>query len=190
MTAVRRFLLRLTTPRFLRWVVFPHVVFFIVAWFTDAPALIAVLNSVDIALSVAVCVAFLPSAADAIFGDQPADKAVFLTLGIFCGWEGNSLRSGWSMAWRALGMPEWFANTDITSYILFVIGAGALFHLLAPGALDEDVPAKRWIKIGAWIGAGVFLAIMLIYLQDIASYIHGLAPPHDKASAPARFDDL
>ena len=166
------------------------MVFFTVAWLTDAPALIAVLNSIDISLSVAVCIAFLPSASDAIFTDRPADKAIFLTLGVFCGWEGNSLRSGWSMAWRALGMPEWFANTDITSYILFVIGAGALFHLLAPGALNEDVPAKRWIKIGAWIGAGVFLAIVLIYFQDIAAYIHGLAPPHDKAVAPTRYDDL
>jgi hypothetical protein len=180
----------LTAPRFLRWIVLPHLVFFAVAWLTDAPPLIAVLNSVDIALSVAVCIAFLPSALEAIFDDRPADKAVFLTLGIFCGWEGNALRAGWSMAWRALGMPDWFANTDITSYILFVIGAGALFHLLAPGALDEDVPPKRWIKIGAWIGAGVFLAIVLTYLHDIEGYIHGLAPPHDRAASPAGFQDL
>ncbi len=59
--------------------------FFIVAWYTDAPAFIAVLNAVDIALSAAVRIAFLPSAVDAIFEDRPADKAVFLTLGIFCG---------------------------------------------------------------------------------------------------------
>ena len=148
------------------------------------------LNSIDIALSVAVCIAFLPSALEAVFQDRPADKAVFLTLGIFCGWEGNSLRSGWSMAWRALGMPDWFANTDITSSILFVIGAGALFHLLAPGALDEQIPPKRWIKIGAWVGVGVLLAISLTYLHDVAAFVHGLAPPHDRALAPTRFDDL
>jgi hypothetical protein len=190
MIAVRRLALHLTAPRFLRWVVLPHATFFAVAYVTDAPALIAVLNSVDIALSVAVCIAFLPSALDAIFRDGPADKAVFLTLGIFCGWEGNSLRSGWSLAWRALGMPDWFANTDMTSYILFVIGAGALFHLLAPGALDEDVPPKRWVKIGAWVGIGVLLAIALTYLHDIASFLHGLAPPHDRAASPATFQDL
>ncbi len=181
---------RLTAPRFLRWIVLPHLVFFIVAWFTDAVPLIAVLNSVDISLSVAVCIAFLPSALDAVFQERPADKAVFLTLGVFCGWEGNSLRSGWSLAWRALGMPEWFANTDITSYILFVIGAGALYHLLAPGALDEDVPPRRWIKIGAWVGIGIFLAIILTYVHDIETFVHGLAPPHDRAAVPAGFRDL
>ena len=190
MSTVHRIARRLTAPRFLRWVVAPHIAFFIVAWLTDAPALIAVLNSIDIALSVAVCIAFLPSALDAVFQDGPADKAVFLTLGIFCGWEGNAIRSGWSMAWRAFGMPDWFANTDITSYILFVIGAGALFHLLAPGALDEQVPPKRWVKIGAWVGIGVLLAITLTRLQDIETLVHRLAPPHDWQAAPTRFDDL
>ena len=45
----------LTAPRFLRCIVLPHIVFFAVAWLTDAPPLIAVLTSVDTALSVAVC---------------------------------------------------------------------------------------------------------------------------------------
>ena len=181
----------LTAPRFLRWIVLPHLVFFVVAWLTDAPPLIAVLNSVDIALSVAVCIAFLPSALEAIFDDRPGRQGGvphprhLLRMG-----RATSLRAGWSMAWRALGMPDWFANTDITSYILFVIGAGALFHMLAPGVLDEEIPPKRWIKIGAWVGAGVLLAISLTYLHDISSFLHGLAPPHDRASLPARFDDL
>ncbi len=86
------------------------------------------------------------------------------------------------MAWRAMGQPEWLANTDFTSYMLFVIGAGALFHLLAPGALDEDVPPKRWIKIGAWIGAGVLLAIVFAERDDIASFIQTFHPPHDQGA--------
>ena len=187
---MRRVLAALGNRRFLHWVVYPHLAFFALAWFTDAAPLIAVLNSVDIALSVAVCIAFLPSACDAMFGRGPADKAVFLTLGIFCGWEGNALRSGWSMAWRALGMPTWLADTDITSYILFVIGGGALYHLLAPGALNESVPPRRWIKIGAWVGTGVFLAIILTYLHDIETFVHGLAPPHDHAAVPALLRQL
>ena len=85
----------LTTPRFLRWVVFPHLVFFLVAWFDDAPTLIGVLTSVDVALSGAVCITFLTSALDALFEDWLADKAVFLTLCTFRRWAGNSLWSGW-----------------------------------------------------------------------------------------------
>ena len=189
MIAVHRVARYLTAPRFLRWVVFPHIAFFMIAWATEASALIAALNSIDIALSVAVCIAFLPSALDSVFRPGPADKAIFLTLGIFCGWVGNSLRSGWSMAWRALGMPDWFANTDMTSYILFWIGAGALFHLLAPGALDEQVPPKRWVKIGVWVGVGVLLAIALTCLHDIAGWVRGWAPPHDKAMFPAVLRD-
>ena len=73
----------LTAPRFLRWIVFPHIVFFAVAWLTDAPPLIAVLNSVDIALSVAVCIAFLPSLVDGIWGDRPVDSALFMVAGVF-----------------------------------------------------------------------------------------------------------
>ena len=71
-----------------------------------------------------------------------------------------------------------------------MIGAGALFHLLAPGALDEQVPPKRWFKIGAWVGIGVLLAITLTYLHDIEALVHRLAPPHDRQAAPMRFDDL
>ncbi|RYB02111.1 hypothetical protein [Lichenibacterium ramalinae] len=94
-STVHRIALRLTAPRFLRWVVLPHVAFFTVAWMTDAPPLIAVLRSVDIALSVAVCIAFLPSPVEAVFQEQPADKTVFLTLGIFCGWRAmRSARAG------------------------------------------------------------------------------------------------
>ncbi len=85
MNAMHRLIHSLTAPRFLRWVVAPHVAFFAIAWFTYAPPFIAVLNSVDIALSVAVCITFLPSALDAIFEGRPGDKAVFLTLGISSG---------------------------------------------------------------------------------------------------------
>ena len=97
---------------------------------------------------------------------------------------------GLVLIWRPLGIPDWFANTDITSYILFVIGAGALFHLIALGTLEEDVPSRRWIKFDVWIGAGVFLAIVLTYLHDIEGYIHSLAPPHDRAGSPALWREL
>lgn len=65
---------------------------------TAASALTAVLNAIDIAPSVAVGIAFLPSALEAIFGDGPADGAVFLTLGIFGGWDGKASHSGGSPA--------------------------------------------------------------------------------------------
>jgi len=181
MIRIRDLLGALRRPRFLKWIVAPHVVFLAIAWFTDAPPLIALLNSVDIALSVAVCIAFLPSVLEAVFSDEPADKAVFLTLGVFCGWEGNSLRSAWSMAWRALGEPRWFADTDVTSYILFVVGCGAFYHLISPGALDQGIPRRRWLNIGAWVGAGVFLALILAYLEDIERFMHHPAVPHDRA---------
>ena len=61
---------------------------------------------------------------------------------------------------------------------------------MAPGALDEQVPPKRWVKIGAWVGIGVLLAITLTELHDIEALVHRLAPPHDRQAAPTRFDDL
>ncbi|WP_165361239.1 hypothetical protein [Lichenibacterium ramalinae] len=52
------------------------------------------------------------------------------------------------------------------------------------------MPPKRWVKIGAWVGIGVLLAITLTELHDIEALVHRLAPPHDRQAAPTRFDDL
>ncbi len=175
-----------TNRRFLRWVVAPHAVFFAVAWWTEARDLIGVLNPIDIALSVAVCIAFLPSLIDGIWGDLPVDSAVFMVAGIFLAWDANAMRSAWSLVWRALGAPDWLANTDFTSYFLFILGYGAVCHLLAPGAIGESVPGKRWVKIGAWVGVGVFAAISFSYRDDIATALQWLHPPHDQAAVVRR----
>ena len=44
-------------------------------------------------------------------------------------------------------------------------------------ALNEDVPPKRWIKIGAWVGVGVLLAIAFAERDDIASFIQTVPSP-------------
>ena len=173
-----------TNHRFLKWVALPHALFIAVAWWTEAHDLIGILNPIDIALSVAVCIAFLPSLVDTIWGSRPIDSAAFMVAGVFLGWESNALRSVWSMVWRGLGAPEWLANTDFTSYVLFILGYGAVCHLLAPGAIGENVPRARWVKVGAWVGVGIFAAISVAHRDDVAAAIEWFHPPHDDAAQP------
>lgn len=175
----------LANPRFLRWVVLPHAVFLGVAWRADAPQIIAIENPVDIALSVAVCIAFLPSVIDAVWGPKPVDSAAFMVAGVFLAWESNALRSVWSMVWRALGAPAWLADTDFTGYVLFVLGYGAVLHLLAPGAIGESVPRARWVKVGAWAGVGVLAAISFAHRDAMVGFLERLHPPHDAAPGPS-----
>ena len=174
----------LTNRRFLRWIALPHFVYFAVAWWTSAPDLIAVLNPVCIALSVAVCVAFAPGVIDAIWGRQPFDSSAFMIVGVFYGWYGNALRQAWSMVWRALGAPEWLANTDFTTYVLFILSCGAAFHLLAPGAIGEKVPRHSAVRIGMWVGVGVFVGMSLSYRDTLFSFVEWFHPPHDMSAPP------
>ncbi len=179
MNRLHAFLGALGNRRFLKWIVVPHAIFFAVAWWTDAPDLIAVLNPVTIALSVAVCVAFLPSVLDAIWGVEPFNSAAFMILGVFWGWYGNGLRQAWSMVWRALGAPEWLANTDFTSYVLFILSYGAVCHLLAPGAIGEQVPRHSAVKVGLWVGVGVFVGMSFAYRDTLFEMVQHFHPPHD-----------
>ena len=174
----------LTNRRFLRWIAIPHLTFFAVAWWTDAPDLIAVLNPVTIALSVAVCVAFLPSVIDAIWGVEPFNSAAFMILGVFWGWYGNALRQAWSMIWRALGAPQWLTNTDFTSYVLFILSYGAVCHLLAPGAIGETVPRHSAVKVGLWVGVGVFVSMSFAYRDTLLGAVEWFHPPHDVQPLP------
>ncbi len=171
-------------PRFVKFFVVPNIIFTIIALITDAPSLIAILNLVVIALSVNVCVAFMPNVIDVIFGNRELDKADWLTLGIFSAWSAIVLGTMISLFWRYFGRPDWLIDTDLTSFRLFMLGFAAVCHLASPGSLRESIPPRRWIKIGSWIALAVFVALLLLYLSDARRSPHDLLPGHTRYIVP------
>lgn len=145
----------------------PLVVFGVIAYFTSATQLIGALNGISLALSAGVCVAFLPAMHGILFNSKSLDRGDYLSLGIWLTWFAVIMQAVWSIIWRARGMPLWMASTDFTSFFLFSRVMGAVFHLAAPGAIDNQIPPRRWIWIGILIALAVSLVILASYMLDV-----------------------
>jgi hypothetical protein len=155
---------KLMKTRFVWLFIIPNLVFAAIAYLTEAAQLIVVLNFALVALWVGVCVAYYPPVVVILLDDRPLDRADILALGIFCGGFSIVVIRTWSMVWRILGKPEWLLESDIVSYALFTSVIAAVFHLAAPGGLNDRVPPKRWINIGISIAALVFAGLVLAFV--------------------------
>lgn len=158
-------------------VVLPIAVFAVLALATEDRALIIVLNIVQVAVAVAVVVAFLPEMGRIIFTNDPMNRPSWLAYGIWVSWMAVVYRSFESLAWRIMGQPSWLINSDLTSAYLFMGTVGAISHIVKPGGLNERVPPREWIRIGVIIGLAVAMALLTIYGADIATAWTG---PHDR----------
>ena len=153
--------------RLLLLVAIPHIAFLLLSLPTTAPFLIGLLNAISLSLSVGVCVAFIPAMLAIFFKPHALERGDYLSLGIWITWFAVIMQAAWSIAWRARGMPLWMASTDFTSYFLFTRVCGAIFHLAAPAAINDQIPPRRWIMIGILIAVAVALAILVSYMVDL-----------------------
>ena len=173
--------------RFLGLFVLPNIVFAVLAITAEALPLISILNLVVITLAVNICIAFAPSAIKSMFGTHQLNKVDFLTLGIFSVWFSIVLGTGMTLVWRYLGEPSWVIDNNFNSYRSFMLVCAAVFHLASPGSIHDAVPSRRWIKIGAWIAAGVFAALLLLYASDVRQNFRLTIKPHDHGFSPSSF---
>ena len=166
--------MKIVHPRFVALFLLPNLIFGTVAFNIGAEQLIRIFNSALLALSIGVCVAYHRPVLDILFDDQEMERSDWLALGIFMSWLGNTVLRMNSIAWRAMGRPDWFDNTHIGSYGLFMVLCAASFHLAAPGAIGtKRVPTERWVRIGALIALGVFASILAGYLLDWLGWLPG-----------------
>lgn len=162
--------------RFTTLFLLPQAFFAMVALPSEAPWLIGMLNGISLALSVGVCVAFVPAMVAIFFSPNQLEKGDYLSFGIWLTWLAVVMQAGWSIVWRSRGMPLWMANTDFTSYFLFMRTCGAVFHLAAPGAVDNRIPTRRWVMIGSLIAVAVALVLALGWVLNMVA-LRELARP-------------
>lgn len=160
--------------RFWACFVFPQAMFAALAWTTEAATLIPALNVAMVALAVGVCVAFSPSVIRFFSGRGWMDQGDALSIGIFTTWFATALNGGWSLTWRYLGQPAWLANNDFVSYFRYMFVAGAILHLVAPGAIADRIPPAQWVRIGSAVAITVFVAFAVIWALDKAPDLPGL----------------
>lgn len=139
----------------------PNALFAILAIAVPEKTLILAFNGMLAALSVGVCVAYGPLVIHILTRPEPIDRADLLAVGIFCSWFASVMFRSWSLYLRYGPTAGQLLSNDFLSYALFLSICAALMHLLAPGALKDRVPTRRWIQIGFVACVGVFAILAL-----------------------------
>lgn len=149
-----------------------YTAFWASAAFTTYVQLNVLIQCVTMGVSVAVLTAYGKFAFEAITERRPS-REDHLLLGITLAWLGVFLRASFVLAWRAnlLGPPptEVLESDWITSFN-FMIFLGGVLHVTAPGSLDGRIPRRNLIILGAAIGAGVALAMLVLTALNWTSF--------------------
>lgn len=148
----------------------PQLLFVALNYATDGGALITVLSVTLFAAAVGVCFAYAPAVYDALVADRDLDRADWLSMGVFVSWAAIVLIRAWSIFWRFLGKPDALVNSDIIAYSLYMSLWAAVFHLAAPGAISDRVPARRWINIGIAVTVFLLFAIASGYYFEAFAF--------------------
>lgn len=152
--------------RLLLLFVVPNVIILALMILTPNVRLIGIFNALNLALSTWVVVAFSPVVFDVLLTNRHIDRADYLGMGIFLGWSSIIVLRTYSIVWRWLDQPLWLTDSDILNYGLFLQTCAAVLHLAAPDAIENRVPPRRWIKIGAVAGAVVLICLLMGYFFD------------------------
>ena len=133
--------------------------FAVVAWATEAPDLILVLNALSLPIAAGGAVAYLRVAITALMTRTPG-RADILAIGIWLASCDRVLARLSSMAARDLGMPSIY-NSDITSTYVFLGVLAGLCFLWAPFGGGTKAPSRAWI-CGGLIAAAVVTIFMMV----------------------------
>lgn len=136
--------------------------FFLALFFSlSEKELINIINAALFAVALGVCTAYFPIARDLILRKRNMDSADWLGLGVFCNWSALAGIRIWSFSWRWVGTPHSWNDSQILSYLLFLSCCGGMFHLVATQAIDNRMPKRSWVIMGAWVTAVVFTLMMI-----------------------------
>lgn len=133
--------------------------------FVPGKVVLLLTNSLLMAASTAVGIAYAPVAWAAI-RDSDNPKIQHIALGISLGWSFSALWRLWSIFWLMTGAGptyEFLIQNDIVGFFQSGITLGALYHLTSPGALGPNRPRARWIAIGGVVGAALGITAVLAY---------------------------
>lgn len=140
-------------------------IFCLTASVLDNRIILLLTNSLLLAISTAVGIAYTPVAWFAVRHDE-RPQIQHIAIGISLGWTFSALWRLWSLFWLMTGAgPEYayLIQNDLVGAFQAAIALGAFYHLTSPGALGHNRPRARWIAIGLVIGAAVGIAMILAY---------------------------
>jgi hypothetical protein len=151
-------------------------IFWVVATHTDNHIVLLMSNSLLLAGSAAVSVAYIPVFWKAVRLNK-ATSIQHLALGIAYAWTFSCIWRLWSLLWFTSGQEAWMVNNDIVAFLQAGIFLGACYHLTSPGAIAKDMPSLRFIVLGGVVGTAIFLtAVLALYSPDTSAIVQWMKP--------------
>lgn len=134
-----------------------------VFWFTTlflrADQIIQILNYVVVSVATGVLVAYIPAAVEA--ARRGNVRSTLLATGIsLIAFAAIEVRI-WSILIRIFDWEE-LRNSYWLAFFLVHGLVGYLLHLAPPGAPENDIPGRNWIKTGILVGVGLLIASLFI----------------------------
>lgn len=68
--------------------------------------------------------------------------------------------------WRLTGEDLNVINSSIVAWFVIMMGCAGVFILTAPGVIEETVPRRSWIILGAWVSAGMAMAMTALFFYE------------------------
>lgn len=131
------------------------------AWLTDYHTLSVLVQSLTMVVSAAVLVAYGRWGIEAM-GMQPITRDHQLLLGINLAWLGTFLRSAFVIWWRVGAHGDAPIDSDWVTLFNTMILLGGALHITAPGVIDNKIPPRNWIMLGAALGIGLTVGWILL----------------------------
>lgn len=139
-------------------------VFGLSAYFSDYYTLNVLIQSVTMMVSAAVLVAYGRWGIEALLLN-PISRDYQLLLGINIAWLGTFLRSAFIIWWRVGPHGEAPIASDWVTFFNAMIMLGGVLHITAPGVIENKVPPRNWLLLGAAVGAGLTIGWLLLAVQ-------------------------
>ena len=136
-------------------------IFWILASIVPNHVILIVTNSLILASSIAVSIAYVPVAWTTL-NDNSSPRLQHIAIVIAYAWVGAALWRIMIMFWLMSGQPPALLNNDIMAMIQGIVFLGACYHLTSPGALGLNMPSARWLALGIVVGIASLMAVLLI----------------------------
>ncbi len=86
-------------------------------------------------------------------------------IGLFLILLGLFLGGIWLLLWRMTGFPEWMIKSDMNGFLLYLLGLGAMFTVLAVKTSDEGRARTDWRRVAIILGVTLVLGIAVVHIR-------------------------
>jgi hypothetical protein len=131
--------------------------YWLLARLLDYEQMFTLLDALGNSVSLGIMVAYAPALVMAVWRQEKLRSGHILILGVCMTWLANAGRMDYHWYWRWLGQPVEMLNTYAYGFFVWVTVVGGFLHFLAYGAIEEGLPRRWWVTLGALVATTVAL---------------------------------